>query len=101
MEFQDIGTIEVKGKTEQIKVYRPIPGDIEFPTTSPPGSEPRVLRSAYEKQVSNLFSYRLLRPYHVRPPPAKDKTAFSITDGTAGAGAGAGAGSTTPSGDVL
>jgi hypothetical protein len=88
LEFHDLGTVEVKGKTELIKIFRPVPPEIEFPTTTAtPGSEPNLPRLAYDKQVNNLAGYRLLRPYHVRPPPAKDKTAFTLVDGAA-AGAG-------------
>ena len=91
LEFVDLGTTEVKGKTELIKMYRPMPPDVEYPTSMPPGSEPNLPKVAYDKQVTNLFNFRLLRPYQVRPPPAKDKTAFSIPVTEAAPSTGAGA----------
>lgn len=52
IEFQELGTITVKGKVEQIRIYRPMPRSIEWPSTQTPGSEPRLFRLAYEAQVS-------------------------------------------------
>ena len=51
MEFVDLGTTEVKGKTELIRMYRPMPADIEYPTTLPPGTEPNLPQQAYNRQV--------------------------------------------------
>jgi hypothetical protein len=42
LEFRDLGTINVKGKTEDIKVFSPLPPSVEWPTFHSPGPTSEV-----------------------------------------------------------
>jgi len=102
VEFADLGEITVKGKSNLIRVSRPYPAaslDEGLPLrgrpANYPGTEPKLFKAAFGRQLRRVAEHRRLRPADLTVPPP-DEAVAQPGEGPAGGSAAAGADGATP-----